>query len=229
MAIEATGFHEGPYHVTWVPNVSEIQALHRLRADVFCRELRWVGCRNDPVERDEFDGAAAHIVVVDPAGEVAATLRLIPGDARWMLDEVFRNLVAGRAILRRSDAAEASRLAVAKRARGAGSRLDNGRRLADVVYKAAYVFCILHHIRYVYMVVSDTVLRHMSGAGLPCIPIAPPTVMPDGVSAVPVVLDWERLVNGAIRAWYEEGVRVARATAPRETVSIPRLSVGHVA
>jgi N-acyl-L-homoserine lactone synthetase len=207
MAIEAAGFCEDAHRVTWRPNRSELEQAHRLRADVFCRELGWVGSWLDPTEHDEFDGRATHVVVADRACEIVATVRLIPGDATWMLDGVFRDLVAGRAILRRTDAMEASRLAVAKRARSARARLSNGKRVADLVYKAAYVLCSLRRVRYLYMVTSETVLRHMSSAGLPCVPIASPTMMPDGVSAVPIVLDWERLgPDEAVRAWYREGL-----------------------
>ncbi|WNG61833.1 GNAT family N-acetyltransferase [Archangium gephyra] len=201
----AFGFCEDGYRVTWMPTRSELLRTYRLRADVFCRELRWVGSRTDLFECDEFDDGSTPIVVVDPLGEVAATARLVGSDNPWMFDRVFQGLCPP-GVIRRNGAMEASRLTVAEHARGV--RLANGKWVSELVFKAVYALCAQRGVRYVYMVTSDVVARLLRSAGLPCETLAPYTRMPDGVRAAPLMLDWGRL-DGSRRnhRWYEEGLR----------------------
>lgn len=203
MSSATSGFWEDGFRVTWAPSAAELSGAHALRAEVFCRELGWVGSPSHDLERDAFDAHCTSIVVVSPDDEVVATIRLVPGDQPWMFDEVFSALVPDPAALLRTGAVEASRLAVARDARRV--RLRSGRRLADLLFKAAYVFCREEAIRHVYMLTSDTVGRRLTTTGIPCVPLAAPTQMPDGVVALPLALDWEHLRPDApVRAWFED-------------------------
>ena len=103
-----------------------------------------------------------------------------------------------------------------------GRRLANGRRVCDLLYKAAYAYCRLHEIRYLYMVVSDIVLEHMLRSGLPCREISAPRQMSDGVRAVTVVLDWNRVREiPAIADWYESGWQRSSASSQRAIERVP--------
>lgn len=218
---DATGFCEGGFHVTWAPDAGTLAAAEALRADVFCRELGWVGTAADAFERDPFDAHAIPIVARSPGGEVVATLRLVPGDRPWMFDEIFRDLLDDPGVLRRARAMEASRLAVAGSARR--TRLPGGRRLAELLFKGAYTVCRALDVRWVYMVTTDTVGRRLGTAGLPCAPLAAPTRMPDGVVAVPLVLDWDRLPAAApVRAWFEGGADVVPLSPPPPSLEAER-------
>jgi len=198
------GFHEYDYRITWRLAPTELRKVSELRADVFCRELGWTGTREDRVEWDEFDHDSTHIAVLDGQSEVVGAVRLIASRAPWMLDTVFSALAPAGRITRAADAAEASRLAVHRHWRG--KRLGNGRRACDLLYKAAYVYCRINGIRYLYMVVSDTVLKHMQRSGLPCRELGAPRQMPDGVLASTVVLDWTRIREiPTIADWYASG------------------------
>jgi N-acyl-L-homoserine lactone synthetase len=219
---DAGGFCDQGYRITWNPTASELQKIHELRASVFCRELQWVGSPADRCEQDQFDEGSTHIAVLAPDGDLAATARLLSGDAPWMLHGVFRDLVPTIEMLKRESAIEASRLAVAGRFRGV--RLGNGMRVSDLLYKAAHLLCRSTGVRYVYMVVSNVVLRHMTCAGLPCAPIGPPKRMRDGVIAIPVLLDWRRIDESTVRRWHaaEPAVRQvepARVRAPSQHAS----------
>jgi N-acyl-L-homoserine lactone synthetase len=197
-----TGFHEDDYRVSWQLTQPELRRAHELRAEVFCRELKWVGSRDDALERDEFDGDSVHIGVFEGGTRLVASVRLTHEGAPWMLDTVFQHLLP--APIQRRHAMEASRLAVTTQSRNV--RLKNGRRVCDLLYKSAYAYCSLRGVRYLYMVTSDIVLRHMTRACLPCVPLARPKRMPDGVAAVPVVLNWDRIRDvPALRRWYDEG------------------------
>jgi N-acyl-L-homoserine lactone synthetase len=185
------GFHEHDYRITWQLTSSELRKVSELRADVFCRELGWTGSPEDRIEQDQFDDDSTYIAVLDAQSEVIGAVRMIKSRAPWMLDTVFSGLAPATRITKGSDTAEASRLAVHRRWRG--KRLGNGMRACDLLYKAAYVYCRIHGIRYLYMVVSDIVLEHMQRSGLPCREISAMRQMPDGVRAATVVIDWNRI------------------------------------
>lgn len=214
-----TGFREEGYRVTWALTRSQRAWVHRLRAEVFCRELAWVGSSSDSVEQDEFDARAVHMAVLDEQRAVVATVRLAPAEAPWMLTTVFRRLLPAGTRIERAGAMEASRMAVAKRARV--HRLASGRRVCDLLYKGAYLYCALHGIRHLYMVTSDVVLRHMRNAGLPCQPLGDAVRMEDGVKAIAVLLDWEPLrERRAVSDWHDSAW-CGRALVRRGTTSDP--------
>jgi N-acyl-L-homoserine lactone synthetase len=121
---------------------------------------------------------------------------------------VFTELAPPRPITKSCDAAEASRLAVNRRWRG--KRLENGMRACDLIYRAAYVYCRVNAIRYLYLVTSDIVLAHMQRSGLPCEAISAPRVMPDGVRALTVVIDWDRIRESPTFArWFGASARAS--------------------
>jgi N-acyl-L-homoserine lactone synthetase len=223
MRSEASGFFEDGFLVSWSPSDSELVRAQALRADVFCRELAWVGSRSVELERDSFDEHCTSIVVTEPdRREVVATVRLVPGHRPWMFDGPFRALVGDPRALRRTRAMEASRLAVAKAARRV--RLPSGRRLAELLFKATYFLCRQRGDRYVYMVTSDVVGRRFTTAGLPCAALCEGTRMPDGVMAVPLVLDWDGLRPGSsLQAWFDGPVEPFFAPARLEDERLRRL------
>jgi N-acyl-L-homoserine lactone synthetase len=207
------GFQEYGYRIAWRLSPSELREVSELRADVFGRELGWTATQEGGVERDEFDDDSTHLAVLDSQSGVVGAVRLIASRAPWMLDTVFSALGPDGGIARAADAAEASRLAVHRRWRG--KRLGDGMRACDLLYKAAYVYCRIHGIRYLYMVVSDIVLAHMQRAGLPCCAIGAARLMPDGVRAVAVVLDWARIREiPKLAAWYASGWEARRTGLP---------------
>lgn len=213
MSNETRGFWEDGYRITWRPDARMLREALALRADVFCRELRWVGRPSDRLERDAFDAHATSIVVLDAASAVVATVRLIDGNRPWMLDGPFRGLLPEHVAPRRAGAMEASRLAVSRDARAI--RLRSGRRVAELLFKAAWIVSRLNGVGRLYLVASRAVSRRLTSAGLPCVPLAPPTRMPDGVDAVPILLDWERLgAEAPVRSWFDDGMD-ARPRAPR--------------
>jgi N-acyl-L-homoserine lactone synthetase len=203
MTTETSGFFEEGFRITWSPSHAELLAAHALRADVFCRELAWVGSRAVELERDAFDEHCSTVVVTEPdRHEVLATVRLVAGHRPWMFDGPFQALISDAGPLQRSGAVEASRLAVAKTARTV--RMPNGRRLAELLFKAAYLLGRQRGNRYVYMVTSDVVARRFTTAGLPCSPVCDGTRMPDGVLAIPLVLDWDAMrADSPLRAWFD--------------------------
>lgn len=203
---EFNGFREGNYFVTWRPSCQQLERVHQLRADVFCHELGWVKPARQ-TERDEFDQSAVHIVLSDEYSYALAAIRLLHHDVPWMLDTVFRNLWATDAVLKHRDTMEVSRLAVSKEARNL--RLENGRRLVELLYKGVYMYSKLHAVRHLYMVTSNVVHRHLNSLGLPCEALAPPQRMQDGVLALVAKLDWTHFARYTEHlCWYQTGCPV---------------------
>lgn len=197
------GFRECDYRISWNLTDVEQHKVSELRAEVFCRELGWTGSPENRTERDEFDDDSTHIAVFDERSEPIGAVRLIKSVAPWMLDTVFTELAPASRIAKGFDTAEASRLAVNRRWRG--KCLENGMRACDLVYKAAYVYCRVNAIRYLYLVTSDIVLAHMRRSGLPCEAISAPRLMPDGVCALTVVIDWDRLhETPTLAKWFSD-------------------------
>ena len=214
------GFQEHGYRIAWRLTSSELRKVSELRAEVFCRELRWTGSPDDRAERDEFDDDSTHVAVLDEHSELIGAVRMIGSGAPWMLDTVFSGLASVSGIMKGVDTAEASRLVVHRSWRG--RRLNNGMRACDLIYKAAYVYCRAHEIRYLYMVISDVVIELMRRSGLPCQAISAPWQMPDGVRAVTAVIDWNRIREIPYLAdWYESGWEVPRSMRPVGTRTGP--------
>jgi N-acyl-L-homoserine lactone synthetase len=204
------GFREHGCRIAWQLTPSELRKVSELRAEVFCRELGWTGSPDDRVERDEFDEDSTHVAVLDEQSELIGAVRMIKSGAPWMLDTVFSGLASASGITKGSDTAEASRLVMHRRWRG--RRLNNGMRASELIYKAAYVYCRAHGIRYLYMVISDVVIELMRRSGLPCRALGAPWQMPDGVCAVTAVIDWNKIRELPLADWYESGWQVPLAS-----------------
>jgi hypothetical protein len=105
-------------------------------------------------------------------------------------------------------------------------RLPNRRRLAELLFKATYLLCRQRGDRYVYMVTSDVVGRRFTTAGLPCSAVCDGTRMPDGVMAVPLVLDWDALrPDSALQAWFDGPVQPFFAPTRLEEERLRRVRV----
>lgn len=93
-----------------------VDAMLRLRAQVFGDRLRWqVECA-DGRERDEFDDAApTYIMAVEDGGDVIGCVRLLPAIRTSMLQEVFAELLDGGRLSVHERMLESSRFCVARR------------------------------------------------------------------------------------------------------------------
>jgi N-acyl-L-homoserine lactone synthetase len=204
MQTRVIGFDEGEYRVRWELTEEELASVHRLRARTFCQELKWVGKPDDELEIDQHDRDAVHIAILHGEDGAVGTGRLLPPSSRWMFDATFGFLLPSpTASYKKPDTAEGSRLAVDRRFRA--REAAEGFTFSDLVYKSVYTCCNLLGFRYVLIVVSTTVLRHLSSRGVPCLPAGPVVTMPDGVHAVAAQIDWGRLASHSaeeVKRWY---------------------------
>ncbi len=90
-----------------------LDAVFRLRHEVFARRLRWQVDSVDGRERDEFDDLAPHYVVtLGPDGQVTGCCRLLPTEGPYMLRDVFAAALGGRTAPCSPDIWEISRFCV---------------------------------------------------------------------------------------------------------------------
>lgn len=221
------GFEEGDFRVRWELTDEELSSVHKLRARTFCQELRWVGRPDDEVEIDRHDMEAVHVAIFHGEDGAVGTARLLPPSCRWMFDTTFGFLLPSPpASYKKPDTAEVSRLAVARRFRA--REAVGGFTFSDLVYKSVYHCSMNLGWRYVLMVVSTTVLRHLNSRGLPCVSAGPVVTMPDGVHAVAAQLDWGRIAahpSEEVREFYADVRYIRRPGRERSPASGSRRSV----
>jgi len=137
----------------------------KLRADVFCRELKWVGHPSHMFEQDQFDEHVFHICLW-VGNTVAGYLRIHPRFAPWMIEDVFQDHVPETVQLRNHGECEVSRLAVHPKYRK--HSLPDGSNTVATLYRALHVFCNLHRFHTCWMIITRRVLYSLKANGLPC-------------------------------------------------------------
>jgi acyl homoserine lactone synthase len=66
--------------------------------------------------------------------------------------------------------------------------------LSMLVYKGIYHWCVMHNIRYVYMVVELKVYRMLQAKGFHSQMVGEPRTMSDGCVAVAAFIDWQEFI-----------------------------------
>ncbi|VAX33407.1 hypothetical protein MNBD_NITROSPIRAE03-927 [hydrothermal vent metagenome] len=179
----------------------EIQAYH-LRYRIFCRELRWVSEKEVLLEIDDYDNYAVFFGVLDRENRLLAYLRLIMPEKPFMIEKEFLPLVGPEhKIKRESNRAEISRLCVAPEARNAKVAGNSGTYgISTFLFKGVYHWCIKNGIRYLYAVAEEKVYRLFCAKGFPYRLIGCPKTMPDGVTAMAVIMDWREFeISGSVK------------------------------
>jgi N-acyl-L-homoserine lactone synthetase len=180
-------------YLTDTPTVQEMKDLFGLRAEVFCRELAWVGSPDDKTEIDDFDYTCTHIggFVNDNA---VGYLRVHPYKSSWMLNTIFADvLLDSTPVPQHSNACEVSRLLIKNDYRG--SKCVEDKTLLTHLLSDLYIHCKSNKIRYVYMVVTPVTLAVLARHGLKATPLCDSKVMADGCKALAAVLDWESVTR----------------------------------
>lgn len=155
----------GEYRLEYPLQGERLAQAYGLRAQVFCRELEWVGTPWHYTETDAFDESVWHLGL-STNGQLVAYLRIHPAWTPWMLDTVFAEAVPPGAAPRRPGACEASRLAVSPAFRH--TRFSGGQSAASLILQLLYTVCALNQIDKTYVIVTARALRSLRLLGLPC-------------------------------------------------------------
>jgi N-acyl-L-homoserine lactone synthetase len=194
---------EGGFVVKNLSGDDEMNQAYQLRHKVFSEDLGWVPQSDNFKEKDGYDWHSAHIGVFDKNHRIVAFSRLVLPGTLFMIEKEFSSLIgASHKIRKQHDTTEASRLCVAPEARRMLAQSDFGSHgLSMLAYKGIYHWCIMHNIRFVYMVVELKVYRMLHAKGFHGQMVGEPRTMPDGCVAVAALIDWEDFIamNTSIR------------------------------
>jgi acyl homoserine lactone synthase len=205
-------FEEEGFVVKQIASEDEKAAAYRLRHSIFCGELKWVLQSTNGMEHDEYDDNAIFFGVFDGQQRLVSFLRLILPNRQFMMEKAFLSLVdPSHRIRKEADTAEISRLCVAPEVRNSRTGGNFGvHKISLLLCKAVYQWCKLNNVRFLYAVTELKVYRLYCLTGFLYRTIGTPVKMPDGVTAVAVMLDWDEfeLVNAAKRpeflAWFRK-------------------------
>lgn len=183
---------EGEYSVRTITSEAEKTQAYQLRHRVFCQELNWVTFTKNALEIDTYDNDAVFFGVFDRNDKLLAFLRLIMPASRFMVEEEFLQLVdVDHKIRKEKDTAEISRMCVAPEARTGimcGNFGIHGTTL--LLFKGVYCWCRKNRIHNLYAVAEQKVYRLFCAKGFPYKLIGKPHIMPDGIVAVAVLINW---------------------------------------
>jgi acyl homoserine lactone synthase len=196
---KTVAFYEGEFLVKTLETNEEMTQAYQLRHRVFAERLKWVPERTDRLEADVYDTWSTSIGVLGDENKLLGLVRMTHAPLPFMLESEFSACLVGRHHVRKeTDTAEITRLAVdpAIADRGLSAKL------MKTIFKGMYQWCLLHDVRYTYMVVEHRLLRVVQRMGWPCHAIGEPVALPPaGVLSIGGLLDLDefRLQTSTLR------------------------------
>jgi acyl homoserine lactone synthase len=151
--------------------------MHEFRREVFVRRLGWSLPLLDGMERDQYDTPdAKYVVISDAEDHVTACARLLPTTKKYMLPELFPQLLGSCTPPCDIAVWELSRFATSVRKTHEGRILSLSKptlELLDLVFDLSRK----HNITRLVLVTSVGIERLMLRAGVPVHRVAPPAVV----------------------------------------------------
>jgi acyl homoserine lactone synthase len=214
---------EGNYILKTLTEPDERNQAYRLRHRIFCERLGWTPKKTTEMETDDYDAYAVPFGVFDERRRLNAYIRLIAPTDPFMLDREFSFLVGDWKRLRKDPGAgEISRLCLAREGRTAVVSGPWGvQPLSLFLFKGLYVWCLESGIRRLYAVTEHKTCRLFGARGIPVGPIGEPRLMPDGVVAIAVIVDWDKLGTSELSrsrqllGWFNQGLLSRSEWRPR--------------
>lgn len=168
-------FREGDFLIKTLETKEEVTQAYQLRHRVFAERLKWVAERADRFESDVYDAWSTSIGVFADQSTLLGLVRMTQAPVPFMLESEFSACLVGRHRVRKEvDTAEITRLAVDPAIKDRGLSAN----LMKTIFKGMYQWCLLHDVRYTYMVVEHRLLKVVQRMGWPCRPIGEPVALP---------------------------------------------------
>jgi len=182
-------FYEGEFLVKTLKEEADLQQAYRLRHRLFAERLKWVPERADRLEVDVYDVWSTSIGVFADETKLLGLVRMTHAPVPFMLESEFSAcLVGSHKVRKETDTAEITRLAVDPAIAGRGLSA----RVMKTIFKGMYQWCLLHDVRYTYMVVEHRLLWVLQRMGWPCRAIGEPVALPPAeVLSIGGLLDLE--------------------------------------
>jgi acyl homoserine lactone synthase len=189
-----------------------LNLMHEFRHDVFVKRLKWKLPAGDEVERDQYDTShARYVVVSDDSERITACARLLPTTERYMLPELFPQLLGDCDTPRDHTIWELSRFATTVRETGEGRILSLSKPTLDFL-GLVLDFAQRHNIERLIFVTSIGIERLMLRAGVCAHRLGPPAVV-DGHLTVALFIEVERTVEAGAPAPASVTLKMTHAEA----------------
>ena len=189
-------FFEQNLQVKNLIDATEREKAHLLRHKIFVHELRWVPPHISGLEIDSYDGEGmVPLGLLDQTGRLIAHLRVTLPQRIFMMEKEFAALIE-TPINKTKSTVEVSRVCTEADARGMRITTPFGIFfISMLLYKGLYHWCCQNFINDMCMVIESKLARLLTMAGFPCRKLGKPVIMPDGVSAVAVRVDWREFYS----------------------------------
>jgi acyl homoserine lactone synthase len=148
------------------PGISaRLDGMFKLRHEVFKERLNWDVGSSAGRERDDFDDLDPVYIVCEQDGEVLGSWRLLPTTGRYMLRDVFPELLHGAPAPCAPDVWEISRFAVSKRVAGNDS-LGTIRDVTQMLLDQLFTFAARRNLSRIVAVCDVRFERILKRSGL---------------------------------------------------------------
>ena len=222
---------EAPFRVELLRAAAEKEQAFRLRHRLFAEALHWVPEVPSGLEVDGYDAFTEMIGILDGQRRVLGQVRMHESGVPYMIEREFATVLgSGLLPFKGRDTAEITRFGVAAEARLLRAKSRHGDYdLATLLLKGVYRWSLARNVRTVFAVVDRRLFRLVNLRGFPFEAMAEPKLMPDGVVAVAIRLDWRRFEaqcrehRPALLAWFAMGPdpRPRKVSPLREAPAIP--------
>jgi acyl homoserine lactone synthase len=196
-------------------------ALASYRHKVFVERLGW-GLNVVPgFEQDQFDrDDTVHVMASNDTEELIGCARLLPTVGRYLLEEVFPELLNGTPVPRSEKVWELSRFAATGSGRSAGAAGGRREYLAQRLLLKALQYCALRDVTQLVAVTTVSVERLMHRAGVEVCRIGPPSII-GGQPVLALVIEVNKCSLDALAKF--ENIQVSnppRGLSPSRVVSL---------
>lgn len=212
---------EADFRVELLRAEAELEEAFRLRHLLFAETLHWVPECPGGREIDAYDACTDMIAVLDPQRRVLGQVRVHSASVPFMMEREFAPILGSTMLpFKGRDTAELTRLGVHPEVRSRVVQTGHGAfDLFTLLLKGAYQWSLRHGVRTLFAVTDTRVSRLLHLRGFPFEAMAEPRLMPDGVTAVAIRLDWGRFEElnrerkPQLLAWFNQSNRRARTPA----------------
>lgn len=209
---------EQSWNVRNLTNATDQDMAYRLRHKIFVDELGWVAPQTGGLEIDSYDGnGMVPLGLFDQTGRLIAHLRITLPQRTFMMEREFTALIE-TPIRKTNGTVEVSRVCTEADTRTTRIITPFGKiYVSMLLYKGLYHWCYQNYINDMCMVIENKLFRLLRMSGFPCKKMGKPTIMPDGVSAVAVRVDWREFESinqknkPQLLDWFNNGHQMRKA------------------
>lgn len=189
MSYKPVCFYDEGYCIRIIKGEKERMECYRLRHLVFCETMGWLPSNSSGLEIDQYDKWATLLGIFTSQGSLVGTMRLLPANRPFMLENDFAELIPAEHQIRKDDkTAEVSRFMMAPNWKSQGLSILH----TLLLMKGLYRWSLVNGIQYVYAVIEKRFWRMLFLIGFPWRPIGLIKAIPPGnIESVPVMLDCE--------------------------------------